>query len=85
MVVPIKRVIKNKRLLSLLDAQFSDGTELGVEVIDEDNRVVSHTKYRVYTRKDNDDWSRDRFVIQQVRKSGRIREYCLVGDIYFSQ
>lgn len=85
MVVPIKSIIRNKRLLSLLESQFSAGTELGVEYVEGDLGRNSIVKYRVYTGKGNDDWSRDRFVIQRFRISGKIRRYCLEGSIYFEQ
>jgi hypothetical protein len=88
-VKPIKKMIRNKGLLSLLENQFSSGTEIGIEYVDSRTKVIhnavyNYETYRVCTRKNsNEPYSEDRFIIERVRKNGKIKKYKLNGSIYF--
>ena len=83
-VLPIGSVIRNKRVISLLESQFPAGFELGVEPT---ARVNSSENYRLYARSNpNEDWDRDRFLVFRRRSSdGRIREYAIRGTLYIRQ
>ena len=87
MVKPIRKVIRNKALLSVLATQFPVRTELGLEYVNgwHGGPDIIHETFRVYTRKGNEDWNEDRFVIERVKRGGKIREYRLEGRVYFSQ
>jgi len=87
MVVSIRIIIRNKRLLSLLESQFPKGTELGIEFFESiSSSNLEIERYILYTRQKGDNWHRDRFSIMRKRRSGRIREYCLEeGLVYIDQ
>ena len=90
-IIPIKKVVKNQNLLSLLESQFAEDTALGVERVDDveyvgaDPKEASWGKYRVYVRKKNGEWERDRFFIERTRRNGRIRELKIEGSFYYNQ
>lgn len=89
-IVPIKKVIRNKRVLSLLESQFSKSTELGIELVETSGvlgwRAIEY--YRLYTKRkgeDNDCYTRNRFIINRTVRQGRIREYSIGGSIIIMQ
>lgn len=65
MIVPIRRLIRNKKLISLLESQFSSGTEIGIELVESEHLKRLLKTYRVYTKHGDDEWSRDRFIIEK--------------------
>ncbi len=83
-IVPIRKIIRKKALLELLESQFPKTTELGLELFDKTN-AINYTieRFRLYAKVRGGDYSRDRFRIHRTRVRGKIREYCLEGSIYF--
>jgi len=84
-VLPIGSVIRNKRVISLLESQIPAGIEIGIRKIDSGGQHVEN--YRLYTRmNEGKDWDEERLIISRIRSSdGRIREYAIRGTIYISQ
>ncbi len=85
MILPIRKLIKRKDLLGVLQSQFSSRAELGLEYIEgRESGKYFCERYRVYEGGHGEFNEMSQFVIVRTRKNGRIVDYTLEGNLHFS-